>query len=169
MTRVWSVGEFVAASWNELVPTTSGWPLPIETVRLWFSPGMTVALICLFRSMISWSRLSSRSFGGFRPAASVSLPIWSFSWAICFAYVLMLATLAVTCVLTPLRISSRRPFMLWKRAARVSAELMNEPRDDTPAPSPVRFCTAEKKSCSAGDRPDVVSASRLSICWTWDW
>ena len=59
--------------------------------------------------------------------------------------------------------------MLWKRAASVSAEVRSAWREGTPARSPVRFCTAEKKSCSAGDRPEVVSASRLSIWVTWAW
>ena len=59
--------------------------------------------------------------------------------------------------------------MLWKRRGQRIGRRQERPRDDTPAPSPVRFCTDEKKSCSAGDRPDVVSASRLSICWTWAW
>ncbi len=80
--RVRSVGDAIAASWNESLPTTSGWPLPMEIVRLLLSPGVTLALTNLFSSSTTWSRWSSRSFGG-RVADEAKLEICSLSLAIC--------------------------------------------------------------------------------------
>jgi hypothetical protein len=62
--RLASVGEFEVPSWKAVVPTTSGWPVPICTVRVLLSPGVTVVLTSLFNSVTSWSRWSSRSLAG---------------------------------------------------------------------------------------------------------
>ena len=62
-TRVWSVSETTAASWNACEPTTSGWPLPIEMVRLLLSPVVTLVPIAALSWFTSSSRASSRSFG----------------------------------------------------------------------------------------------------------
>ncbi len=79
----------------------------------------------------------------------------------------MTLTLEVTWLLTPCSISCRRPAMLWKREASVSADDKAACREGIDDGLDAISCIPLKKPCKAGDMPEAGSPSMLSIRLIW--